>query len=172
MITINLNDKVCTINERASIKELLDMPILKQLPIASWANLLKQKDGIVLPKTIKTVLSHNANEYGNSDTVDAFLFNGKQYWFDKNTRVSLQALVSVASNTINLVLGDEILEVNTDNIKKFLIDLELYANKCFVTTAKHNKSIKELFTLEDMINYDYTCGYPNKLNLNEYLDLA
>jgi hypothetical protein len=45
--------------------------------------------------------------------------------------------------------------------------LEVYAGKCFVNTTQHLLAIKELRTVEDVVNYDYTSGYPNKITLNE-----
>ena len=35
------------------------------------------------------------------------------------------------------------------------------------TTTKHLQAIKELKTVEDVVNYNYTSGYPDKITLNE-----
>jgi hypothetical protein len=34
-----------------------------------------------------------------------------------------------------------------------------------VVTAKHYQNISELYNPEDIINYDYTTGYPEKIIL-------
>ena len=47
------------------------------------------------------------------------------------------------------------------------IELEVYAGKCFTTTAQHLQNIKQLDTIEDLLKYDYTAKYPNKIILNE-----
>ena len=31
---------------------------------------------------------------------------------------------------------------------------------------KHKKTVEELTNVEDVVNYDYTVGYPTKLNFN------
>jgi hypothetical protein len=63
-------------------------------------------------------------------------------------------------------LEDEIIELPVDIANKFLKELEVYAGKCYLNTQKHLIAIKSLETLEDMINYDYTSGYPEKIVLN------
>ena len=45
-----------------------------------------------------------------------------------------------------------------------LSSLELYALNCYNVTAKHKVAIEGLTNIEDIINYDYTVGYPDKLN--------
>jgi hypothetical protein len=41
----------------------------------------------------------------------------------------------------------------------------VYAYKCYVNTFKHIKAIENLTKLEDIMNYDYTTGYPEKIVL-------
>jgi hypothetical protein len=74
-------------------------------------------------------------------------------------------LALCSGNTMSVVLGDEVIEVNTEDFKKFLTNLELYASKCYLQTQSHLKASKELKTIEDIINYDYTSGYPEKVIL-------
>ena len=55
----------------------------------------------------------------------------------------------------------------SDKLKEFLNQLEVYAGKCFSITAEHLQNIKQLSTIEELLKYDYTAKYPNKVILNE-----
>ena len=39
----------------------------------------------------------------------------------------------------------------------------MYALKCFNATAAHKKAVAELNTVEEVLGYDYTKCYPEKL---------
>ena len=66
---------------------------------------------------------------------------------------------------IDLVLGDEVISLSPLKLKGLLLKLEDYSHKCFVNTFKHLIVIKDLKNIEDIINYDYTTGYPEKVIL-------
>lgn len=146
------------------LDQLLDSNILEYLTFSELIILWNALYGI--PINYKKYLERKCELYDKSIEVNSFIFKDKKYWFDKNTRASLLALVSCSENTITLVLGDELVELEISKAKKFLSDLEIYASKCYVNTAKHLKNIKELKSLEDVINYDYTTGYPDKIILD------
>jgi hypothetical protein len=38
---------------------------------------------------------------------------------------------------IEMVVGDEVLKLTPEFVKQFILQLEAYAYKCFVVTAKH-----------------------------------
>ena len=38
--------------------------------------------------------------------------------------------------------------------------------KCFNVTAAHKKAVAELTSIEDVLSYDYTKGYPEILTIN------
>jgi hypothetical protein len=44
-----------------------------------------------------------------------------------------------------------------------LIQLECYAADCYNKTTDHQFAIKQLTSIEDVQNYDFTVGYPEKL---------
>ena len=41
--------------------------------------------------------------------------------------------------------------------------LEIYALNCFDITSKHKRNVYQISTIEEIENYDYTSGYPEKL---------
>ena len=66
---------------------------------------------------------------------------------------------------IEMVVGDEVLKLTPEFVKQFILQLEAYAYKCFVVTAKHQQTIKSLEAIRDILDYNYTTGYPDKVTL-------
>lgn len=165
-IHIKYNNIDYVIRRQDSLRNLLKHSELLNLPTRIWKTIFEQKDGICYPNILIQVLIALIKAYDTSSNVNGFYYNGKQYWLDKSTRVGLQNLVNSSTEPISLILGDEIIELELDKAKKFLSDLEVYAGKCYVNTNKHLIAIKQLKTLDDIINYDYTIGYPDKITLS------
>jgi hypothetical protein len=46
---------------------------------------------------------------------------------------------------------------------QMLAVLEVYATECYNKTTDHEFAIKALTTQEEIIEYDHTAGYPEKL---------
>lgn len=166
-IRIDYENRLYIINRGESLKSLLTHEELLTLPLSIWKNIFEQKDGICYFKLMIRVLEAEIKAYDTSSNVNSFYYKGKEYWLDKATRVGLQNLANCSSGPLSLLLGDEIIELELDKAKQFLSDLEIYAGKCFVNTNKHLIAIKSLKTIEDIINYNYTSGYPDKITLNE-----
>ena len=107
--------------------------------------------------------------YDASDSVNAFILNGQKVWLDKATRVGLMSSTTIAKAkgqaTTTLWLGEAKLVVDCDKAIQLLSALEMYALDCFNVTAAHKKAVNEMTTLEDVLGYDYTGGYPQKLTM-------
>lgn len=107
--------------------------------------------------------------YDASDSVNAFVLNGQEVWLDKATRVGLMNSTTIAKAmgqaTTTLWLGEAKLVVDCDKAIQLLSALEMYALECFNVTAAHKKAVTEMTTLEDVLGYDYTGGYPQKLTM-------
>ena len=110
------------------------------------------------------------DRHDTSSAVNAFILNGKRVWLDKATRVGLMNSTSIAKAmgqpTTTLWLGDVKLVVECDKAIQLLSALEMYALECFNTTAAHRKAVAELATVEEVLTYDYTDGYPEMLVMN------
>ena len=167
MEQITYNNVDYFFSKNTTFVDLLNREDLIVLPLSIWNNILKLKNGSVNPYDLYLTLERKIKHYDKSNNVNTFNFNNSAYWLDKNTRLGLMNLANCASDNIQVLLGDMFLEITPDNLKKFLIELEVYASKCFVNTQKHLLNIKQLRTVEDLINYDYTEGYPEKITLNE-----
>lgn len=166
-IQVTYNGKSYFINKTDTLKSMLSREELLQLPMKTWVELLNLKDGRYYLSTLLTIIVALIKAYDKSSNVNSFYYKGKEYWLDKNTRVGLQNLANCSSNNMSLVLEDTIVELSIDKAKSFLSKLEEYAGKCYINTTKHLLAIKDFKTVEDVINYDYTTGYPDKITLNE-----
>ncbi len=164
---IEYEDRFYVINKSDSLKSLLTHQELLTLPMSVWKTIFEEKDGVCYFNMMLQVLQEEIKFYDKSSNVNGFYYNGKEYWLDKSTRVGLQNLVNSSSDNISLVLGNNIIELEVNKAKEFLSNLEVYAGKCYITTTKHLLATKEFKTIEDIINYDYTSGYPDKITLNE-----
>lgn len=166
LIEITEGNKSFIIKKYDTLKTLLTYDRILALSTSTWKTLLERKNGECALDSLKTVLKAKIKQYDTSKAVNGFIYNDKEYWFDKATRVGLQNLVNSNPEYISLVLEDQIVELSNDKAKEFLSQLEVYAGNCFVNTSKHLLAIKELKTVGDVVNYDYTSGYPNKIELN------
>jgi hypothetical protein len=66
---------------------------------------------------------------------------------------------------IEMVVGDEVLKLTPEFVKQFILQLEAYAYKCYVNTAKHLAAASMINNSEDILKYDFTTGYPDKIVL-------
>lgn len=108
--------------------------------------------------------------YDTSTAVNGFMLNGQRVWLDKATRVGLMNSTSIAKvigqPTTTLWLGDVKLVVECDKAIQLLSALEMYALECFNVTAAHKKTVAEMSTVEEVLTYDYTAGYPKILEMS------
>ena len=108
-------------------------------------------------------------KHDTSPSVNGFMLNGQRVWLNKDTRVGLMNSTSIAKamgkKTTTLWFGGMQIEVNCDKAIGLLSALEMYALECFNVTAAHKKAVAELNTVEDVLGYDYTKGYPKQLKM-------
>lgn len=109
------------------------------------------------------------DKYDTSPSVNGFMLNGLRVWLNKDTRVGLMNSTSIAKamgkTTTTLWFGGMQIEVNCDKAIQLLSALEMYALECFNVTAAHKKAVAELNTVEEVLGYDYTKGYPEQLKM-------
>lgn len=55
------------------------------------------------------------------------------------------------------------ININCDAAIQMLRSLELYALACYNKTAEHRVAVSALNSIEDVMGYDFTEGYPDKL---------
>ena len=164
MEQLNINivkNSTYTLNEIFNIyKE--EFPTNKQ-----WSEILTVREGVLNFSSLKNILEKSIAYYDTSKYVNSFYYQDKQYWLSKDIRIGLLRLIDSDAEQITLQLNDNYLIISSDKLKEFLNQLEVYAGKCFSITAEHLQNIKQLSTIEELLKYDYTAKYPNKVILNE-----
>ena len=125
-------------------------------------------DADVLQRAKEAVLAA-IEAYDTTPAVNGFILNGERVWLDKSTRVGLmnstQIVKAMGQKTTTLWFGGMQIEVNCDKAIQLLSALEMYALECFNVTAAHKKAVAELNTVEEVLGYDYTKGYPEQLKM-------
>ena len=118
---------------------------------------------------LKKLKIDEITKYDTSSNVNVFSLNGVDVWLDRDTRVSLMNSTTIAKNmaqeNTSLWLGTVKITVKCDEAIQLLSALEMYALSCFNKTAEHKKNVEALSTINEIVSYDYTVGYPEKLNL-------
>ena len=106
--------------------------------------------------------------YDTSEAVNSFTLQGKQMWLPKETRVGLVNSITIEKNAGKEVTGlwhdGARYELPVDTALQMLAALELYALECYNVTAAHKAAVSALESVEDIVAYDYTQNYPEKLN--------
>lgn len=132
---------------------------------------IKVDFGMEIPRTdlqvTKTEVLRKIDEYDTSSNVNSFKLNGVDVWLSKDTRVGLMNSISIekAAGKEQSVLwfNNICVAVNCDSAIQMLSALELYALNCYNKTAEHKVNVQNLSSIEEVHNYDYTQGYPSKL---------
>lgn len=121
-------------------------------------------------KILEEVKQQKIQEITNYDTsknVNEFFVDGLSLWIPRETRVSLQnsteILIKNGVETVTL-WQDTMKFVLPCNILLQMLDaIEIYALGCFNVTAEHKANVAKLENRDDVENYDFTIGYPEKL---------
>ena len=117
---------------------------------------------------IKADLIAQITAYDTSEAVNSFTLQGKQMWLPKETRGGLVNSITIEKNAGKEVTGlwhDGVrYELPVDTALQMLAALELYALECYNVTAAHKAAVSALESVEDIVAYDYTQNYPEKLN--------
>lgn len=122
-----------------------------------------------LTAAAQKMVQEQIDKYDTSPSVNGFMLNGLRVWLNKDTRVGLMNSTQIAKamgkTTTTLWFGGMQIEVDCDKAIQLLSALEMYALECFNVTAAHKKAVAELNTVEEVLGYDYTKGYPEQLKM-------
>lgn len=122
-----------------------------------------------LTAAAQKMVQEQIDKYDTSPSVNGFMLNGQRVWLNKDTRVGLMNSTQIAKamgkTTTTLWFGGMQIEVDCDKAIGLLSALEMYALECFNVTAAHKKAVAELNTVEEVLEYDYTKGYPEQLKM-------
>ena len=160
MIQFTYNNITYNVANHATITDRLKQRELLELPLEGWKELLTLVNGKVDEESLRQVL---IGKVKNIDNSKEFEYKRKKLWWDKSTRAGLLNLANSSTDNVAILIGDDIISFNLESLKDLLAQLEVYSSKCLIVTHKHIKAIEKLQTFEDILKYNYTLGYPDKV---------
>ena len=160
MIQFTYNNITYNVVNHATIADELKQIDILELIRVGWKELLTLVNGKVDEESLRQVL---IGKVKNIDNSKEFEYKGKKLWWDKSTRAGLLNLANSSTNNVAILIEDDIISFNLEFLKDILAQLEIYSSKCLIATYKHIKAIEELQTFEDILKYNYTLGYPDKV---------
>lgn len=105
--------------------------------------------------------------YDSSDAVNSFSVSGKDMWIDAQTRqqlrISLDAMQAIGRETVTKWFDGEQYTYPTSLWYQMLAAVEVYASDALNVTESHKAAINALTAIQEVEGYDYTTGYPEKL---------
>lgn len=128
---------------------------------------------IIEENTLERAIALKVEEikaYDNSDNVNSFLLNGVAVWINREDRIGTRRAIELdieAGNEVSEIwLQGMMLKVNSQLALKLLDKVEHYAFTAYNITQRHIHNVRQLTTIEEVNKYDYTQGYPKKLELS------
>lgn len=107
-------------------------------------------------------------KYDSSSEVNEFFIGETSIWLDKATRAGLklrfEAEISLGKDTTTLWYNNIQYSLELNKAIQMLLTIEVYASACYDNTQKHMAAVNALTSVEEIEAYDYTTGYPEKLN--------
>lgn len=107
------------------------------------------------------------SDYDRSDSVNDFIFHGKHMWLAPDIRSNYMLTIEGAKRLGVAVVPFLGIEIPVDNAQTMLDMINVYAMQCVAVTEAHKAAVDALDTVEAVEAYDYTTGYPEKVNFDE-----
>ena len=139
----------------ASVKEVWDMQLTPE-PVRTLAQ-------------AKREMIDKIDEYDNSSSVNGFTVNGSiEAWFTPEERSNYKSSIDAAKllgiSSLTFFIGDVEMSVTPTQAEYMLAQIQLYADQCFVVTKEHKIAVEGFETINQVDNFEYTIGYPNKID--------
>ena len=117
----------------------------------------------------KDMLLRNIESYDNSTSVNGFVLNGQKVWLDFELRDRVyqgnERLQRIGRTDTTLWLGNQCYNLSIEQAQNIISHIEAYAKDCYNVTAAHKAAVENMQTLEEVMIYDYTKGYPEQLKM-------
>lgn len=142
----------------ASVKEVLDMELFP-----------KPEEHIRTIDEAKQEKLREIEVYNRSENVDSFTINGEiTSWFTpterSNYKNSIESAKVLEVKELSLFINGTLMTIPTETAEKLLAAIQLYADACYIVTQQHKNIVEAMTEIDDVDNYDYTVGYPERLN--------
>lgn len=117
----------------------------------------------------KKMLIADIEAYDTSSAVNSFVLNGAEVWLDFELRDRVyqgnERLQRIGRTDTTLWLGNKCYNLSIEQAQNIISHIEAYAKDCYNVTAAHKKAVGELTDIGEVLSYDYTKGYPEKLTM-------
>lgn len=118
----------------------------------------------------KEAVAAEITAYDSSSAVNGFILNGERVWlsFELRDRVyqGNERLQRIGRTDTTLWLGNHCYNLSIEQAQNIIIHIEAYAKDCYNVTAAHKAAVEKLQTVEEVLAYDYTAGYPEILTMS------
>lgn len=80
-----------------------------------------------------------------------------------NYKNSLDSAELLGMNTVHPVINGMTFELQVATAKIYLAQIQIYADQCYGVTEQHKAAVNALETVEEVEEYDFKTGYPERL---------
>ena len=126
--------------------------------VTDESDVLSQKKNAVLNEIV---------EYYNSSDVKSFSLGEDSFWIEDSVRLSIRYTSEIkkknGEESSKIWNGDKCYDIPIDSIIGIIDSLHIYSDKCYNVMKNHKLNVLSLESEEEILNYDYKCGYPEKL---------
>lgn len=136
---------------------------------------LKKLNGIEptaeeLLQIAKSKKQSDITEHDNSANVNSFIIGGLPMWlgFELRSRLkaSLDAVEAAGQESMTKSFGGIDYTFTTAQWRAMVNAVENYAGQCQIVTEAHRHAVDALTTVKKVLAYDFTQGYPEKINFD------
>lgn len=169
-----------TQNPSASIQEVLNMQLIP-VPVHE----------ITLEETKQNKIKE-IEEYDSSDNVNSFIVHITPDTYDENDiltpgitittwidpvkrsnyKNSLDSAELLGLEEVHPIFNGMPLAISTQTAKMALAEIQIYADRCYNVTETHKAAIDILNTIQEVKEYNFTTGYPNRPEFYIYQEEA
>lgn len=165
---IQFSDKIVIIKDDMQIFNPTEEMILEDgwVEYISTVNIPTPTDEEILERYRSDKIEEIMN-YDSSSEVNEFFLGETSIWLDKATRAGLklrfEAETSLGKDTTSLWYNNIQYSLGLNKATQMLLAIELYASACYDNTQAHVANVNKLTTIDEIKEYDYRIGYPEKL---------
>lgn len=164
---VNISGVTPGLTVRGILKEIALLGYFDRLNADFVQSLADACPEVDMLTALKDVKCWTIDMYDTSENVNSFSLGGMPMWLSleerKSMRQSLIALKAEGIDTFTYWSGLIPFSMPVAQFEAILNAVEVYALTCFNTTAQHKADVYKLTSLEEIMSYDVTAGYPQKL---------
>lgn len=100
-----------------------------------------------------------------AESLKAVSFHGSDLWLDPSTRMNYRTALQAAASLGQTEIAFKGITATIEQALQWLDYLEVYAMQVTLTEQGHEEAIQALTTQKAVEAYDYTTGYPTKIEI-------